>query len=107
MTLREYFLENFDEDPSLIFDSDQKVLFAEDWDADKFSKAVLHTELENVPKCVVLKAFNKMFKSYEKGYEITEKVDIVRGNSIPLPGGLKRLNLVYNENFELPNVEEE
>lgn len=107
MTLREYFLEGYEGNAYLLFDTDEQAFAAEDWDAEVFVETIFDKAINEVPKSVVYNAFKQVHKAYSKGYDISSEPKVINGNSLQIRGGSMKLNLRYNENFDLPNFEEE
>lgn len=107
ITLREYLLNGYEGDESNLFFTDEEMIEAESWDANVFVKRVFDKDLGMVRKSEVYRAFRQMVKQDTFLYDLDPNASNVEGNNLLLENGSKKLNLVYNENFELVNFDVE
>lgn len=108
LSLREYMLRGYKGDLNDLFISPEAVYYAEEWDADVFVKRYFNKELSGVRKKDVRAVFKILVRKAElevKEYTDSEESYIYNDNLL-INGGVKKLNLKYNENFEIDNSDE-
>ncbi|MBR3116860.1 MAG: hypothetical protein IKF36_03185 [Bacilli bacterium] len=108
LSLREYMLKGYKGDLEVLFENPEAVYYAEEWDANVFVKKYLNKELSAVRKKDVRAVFKYIVRKAE--LEVKEYTDseesYINNDSLLIKGGVRKLNLKYNDNFEIDTSDE-
>ena len=122
MTLIDYILTGFDEgviraekngitseNEQDLFDNESEASYAQMWDAEVFTKSILHKELDDATYSEVYSAFKAVARhieieniSLESLYNTEESYSNRQNNSVyqPYKNGVRKRKVLYNTNYE-------
>lgn len=108
MSLREFMLIGYNGKMEHLFSSDAAALLAERWDAEIFVRQFFNKGLNEVRKKDVRLVFIHYARKAALDLEDYSELDssFVDGNTRVIDGGYKKLNLKFNDNFEIDYSDE-